>query len=342
MKLQIPTAIVLSIFIAACNFENGKTSKWVSEPSSERNAQVNSPNTPVEPPALVVATMNRLYNDSQNNCREVHTDEPRGHYYCSGILIRGVSDGDYPPWSHGPGAIQTGASSYSWIRHDLDLPLPYEPLIRPAGFILRNPAYGAHNRLFAIDAGFICLYPFDNQTSGNTRHKGCGLKGPSIQAVFPQPVAHHHNASNAWGSCESINVTTLDSWLQLYKLHLMDGSNYHKEQCSWNVDNQAGWNNAIAGFNIIRKDYPAHVYGWNELLLNIVDDGSVLKKYMAAFYYAPELNPEPGEATPLEVARTFQRKLNANGYTVPILLLDFTSPSTHRFSYHPEDQAIPQ
>lgn len=308
-----------------------------SKPATPIHASALTP--PVERPEVVAATLNRLYNDTQNNCREVGSNEPRGHYYCSGVLIRGVDDGNYPPWSHSPGSLQQGSSSYSWIRQDVyPKDLNRNALFRAQGFILRNPAYGAENRLFAIDAGFMCLFPFDGETGAYPFHKGCAVRKPGVQAVYPQPEARHHNAIDAWGSCENSNVRTLAQWYAYYKTHFVY-SPRQRAQCSWNVDNQLGWNNAIAAFNTLQEQ---DTYKWNELLLNVVDDGSVLKKYIAAFYYSHDIRLYPGDPEALEAARTFQRKLNENGYTVPIIMLDFSAPPAQRFSYHPEDQAIAQ
>jgi len=340
MNSKVSAIILLTLpaFIAACNIDTASSPQLPikSEPAPSTPVKKISP---IESPEVVVATLNRLYSDSQNNCREVGTNEPRGHYYCSGVLIRGVNDGDYPPWSHSPGSIQQGSSSYSWIRQDIyPKDVDRNALLRAQGFILRNPAYGAENRLFAIDAGFMCLFPFDGETGAYPFHKGCAVREPGIQAVYPQPEARHHNAIDAWGSCENSNVRTLAQWYAYYKTHFVNIPR-HRAQCSWNVDNQQGWNNAIAAFNTLQEQ---DGYNWNELLLNVVDDGSVLKKYIAAFYYSHDIRLYPGDPAALEAARTFQRKLNENGYTVPIVMLDFSAPPAQRFSYHPEDQAIAQ
>jgi hypothetical protein len=333
------TLIFTAALIAACHSDSVTSPQLPSVSTPDVTRPDKTPNTPVERPEVVVATLNRLYNDTQNNCREVTTNEPRGHYYCSGVLVRGVRDGDFPPWSHSPINIAKGSSSYSWIRHDIPPKATHiEPLLRAQGFILRNPMYGAQNRLFAIDVGFICLFPFDGEVDAYPFHKGCAVRKPGIQAIYPQPEAKHHNAVHAWGSCEDSNIRTLAQWYAYYDTHFVEFPP-QRAQCSWNVDNPLGWDNAIAAFNVLHE---RGEYSWNELLLTVVDDGSVLKKYIAAFYYTHDVNLYPGDPEALEAARSFQRKLNANGYTVPILLLDFDAPPAQRFSYHPEDQAIAQ
>ena len=279
-----------------------------------------SRDTPVQSPDRVVASMNRLYNDSNNKCLEAGTQEPRGHYYCSGITIRVVSSGDYPPWSHSPNVIETGSSSYSWIRHDYQT----ERLLYPAGFILRNPLEGATEGLQALENGFMCLYPFDAITGTNSVHKGCGLKKTNIiQAIYPQPTTNSNNAAHAWGSCEAMGVTTRTAWEEFFLKH-SDLIHGERTLCSWNIESQSGWNNAIASHANFYSQLPVT----NELLLEIKDDGTMLKKYIAAFFYDPANKPGEG----LENARTFQTKLNAGGYTVPILRIDFTAPQ-HKDSH---------
>ncbi|TDV69870.1 hypothetical protein [Pseudomonas sp. LP_7_YM] len=275
-------------------------------------------------PEEVVASLNRLYNDDQKDCREIGTDLPRGHYYCSGLLIRATSDGDYLPWTSSPGAIAQGGAAFSWIRKDMHP----GTMLNPSGFILRNAKEGERYGLPGYDAGLICLYPFDASTSGNMRHNGCGRQGskPTTQAVYPQPGVPHRNAAYAWGSCEDIGIRTVAEWVE-YTGDLQAGDTHN--QCSWNVDSQTGWNNALA----IAPLYPSLDFIWNELIMATVDDGYSLKDYIpAVFLYAP--SREEG----LEAARNFQRKLAANGNTVPIVRLDYQARQP--FSYHVEDQAI--
>jgi hypothetical protein len=90
----------------------------------------------VQPPDVILAAMNRNYNESQNNCLERGSNLPRGHYYCSGVLVRTVNDGNFDPWMSSPNAIAIGATSYAWIRKDVR----NTTLFHPAGFVLRNKA----------------------------------------------------------------------------------------------------------------------------------------------------------------------------------------------------------
>ncbi|HEY0287852.1 MAG TPA: hypothetical protein VGC62_12715 [Pseudomonas sp.] len=282
---------------------------------------------PVQTPEQVLATTNALYNSINNNCRETDTNEPRGDYYCSGVLLRTVNDGNYLPWSHSPNAISMGASSYSWMRQDVG----NTSLLHPAGFILRNTVEGNTHNLPAIDSGFICLYPIDGLTGGNLNHNGCGMPG-SVAELLPQPQAKHRNQHFAWGSCEAMGITTLEAWNRFYLDHLIPFP-WTQVQCSWNVDSQSAWRNAVSSYATFSE---SNGYIWNEMMLAVTDDGSMLKENISAFFY------DVSKSDGLNNARTFQTKLNANGYNVPILRLNFTAPAATRFSYAAQDQAIPQ
>lgn len=90
----------------------------------------------------------------------------------------------------------------------------------------------------------------------------------------------------------------------------------------------------------------------NELMLknaSATNDGSENMKYIDAFIYdvnATQNFATRGDQAPpkpengLNSARNFQKKLQAQGYSVPILRLDFTKPAEQRFSYIATDQAI--
>lgn len=276
-------------------------------------------------PAQVVASLNRLYNDvQQNDCREIGTNLPRGHYYCSGIIIRATEDGDYLPWTFSPGAVAQGAASFSWIRRDMHPAV----MFRPSGFVVRTVKEAEQTGLPGYDAGMICLYPLDASTSGNRGHNGCAVRQPSVHVFYPQPDVPHRNAAYAWGSCEDIGVTTLGDWLG-YTGDMQGGAT--EDQCSWNADSQSGWNNAIA----TPVHYPDLSFIWNELLMATVDDGYSLKNYIPAVYLAAS-----SLETGLEPARNFQRKLAAHGNQVPIVRLDLQAAQP--FSYHEEDQVIAQ
>lgn len=284
----------------------------------------------VQPPVSVLEAMNRNYGESQRNCLEYGSSLPRGHYYCSGVLLRTVDDGNFNPWNYSPAAIALGATSYSWIRQDVNNRILYHP----AGFILRNKAEANALGLRALETGFVCLYPFDAGTLANlNNHQGCGIR-PAIATQAINTLSPHRELKNnnpyGWGSCDGVGVTTAGQWNNYLIAH---GTTLDR-QCSWNIESQSGWNAMVAS----RPTFPQYANTWNEIMLNnkAGDNGDSLKPFIAAFFY------DVTRGGGLQAARNFQTKLNANGYNVPILRLDFSTPSAQRFFYVEADQAVPQ
>ncbi|MCD5980960.1 hypothetical protein [Pseudomonas quasicaspiana] len=280
-------------------------------------------NRAVQPPDVILAAMNRNYNENQNNCLERGSNLPRGHYYCSGVLVRTVNDGAFDPWMSSPNAIAIGATSYAWIRKDVR----NTRLYHPAGFILRNKTEAIAGNLPGLETGFICLYPFDAGTGADQTHQGCGRR--ALRVSFPTNNPRHNNSAYAWGSCETSGIITVAQW----DAHFESVAQNRGRQCSWNVDSQAAWNAMIAS----HAKYTTHTSIWNEIMLNNpADNGAGLPKYIAAFFY--DVSLPAGKL----IAQTFQRKLNAAGYVVPILKLSFLAPDASRFAYDPADQVVPQ
>ncbi|WP_330905688.1 hypothetical protein [Dyella sp.] len=211
-------------------------------------------------------------------------------------------------------------------------------LLRQAGFILRNAREAGARGLPAVDAGFMCLFAIDGSTAAGRPlpHYGCEHRKDVLPVNFPQPSAMHRNIEFAWGQCEAAGILTHEQWVDFRQGYPDTESSW--AQCSWNVDRPEAWDHAILEhrlYGAIAEDF----YIWNELLLRITDDGSMLKDKIAAFFYDPNFKYEEGESLPQ--AQNFQRKLDAHGYQVPVLRVDFKAPASQRFSYHPEDQVIP-
>lgn len=282
----------------------------------------------IEKPEVVVEDLNRLYKDNQDNCKEVGSGEPRGTYYCSGVIVRGVSDGDYLPWTFGPLSILNGGASFSWIRHDV----PFIKLWKPAGLILRNRAVAAGNGLPAIDTGFICIFPTDGQTGGNPNHGGCGLyKGPPD--AHPQPDANHLNVANAWGQCEALGVQTVSDWVAFYE-STSDNPLWRK-QCSWNIDSQSGWSNAITLYAMYYQN-PYH-YVHNEMVLRVPSAEFNVRDEITAFFYSQYSD---GTIEGLKESQSFQQKAFMGRRIIPIVRISATN-ALPTFSYFPQDQAVP-
>lgn len=288
----------------------------------------------MQKPADVLADVIKNYNETITNCKEYGgTGRDRGHYYCSGVLVRTVDDGNFNPWMYSPTSLLIGASSYSWLRQDVH----QTTLYHPAGFILRNRIDAVARDIPGLQTGFICLYPFDASTSTSNGHQGCGYRGKTVEEAMkgketrPGGVIRpdDDNTAYAWGSCEGMNITTASGWNN----HFNSVTQQTPRQCSWNIDSQHGWNNML----VSRRAFPAlEATAWNEILLNNYGDGGQMPKYIAAYFY--DVDKTGG----LTIAQHFQTKMNNAGFNVPILRLNFKAAAANRFSYVAADQAVPQ
>jgi hypothetical protein len=281
------------------------------------------PASQLQKPAQVLADVNTNYKETTTNCREYGSNLPRGHYYCSGVILRTVDNGNFNPWIYSPTSIAIGATSYTWLRRGVI----QTRLYHPAGFILRNRIDAITHDLPGLGTGFICLYPFDASTSTTNGHQGCGNRGKQAFKSRQARLADDSSAY-AWGSCEGMGITTATQWDQ----HFQSIGQVTSRQCSWNVDSQHGWNNMIAS----RGDFPQLKSVWNELMLNNYGDGTQMPKYIAAYFY------DVSRAGGLDAARNFQVRMNNAGYNVPILRLNFANAGGDLFSYNAADQAVAQ
>ncbi|MFJ4392096.1 DUF2599 domain-containing protein [Pseudomonas soli] len=311
-------------------------------------------------PQQTAARLNRNYNDTTHACKEPDTGAPRGHYYCSGVTVRMVDDGPFNPWDYSPYAIDTGATSFSWIRSDLST----NRLIRPAGFVLRTPMDARALGAPVMETGFTCIYSFDGFTGPERKWYGCGVFGkenlPANHQANSATVPANRNAALAWGSCDSLDVNDADIWRTKWsgvRPTLFDQTNrIQVRQCSWNAEQPGDWQAMIdvhqnPGTQF--KDNFARKELLNEFLLrNATDtsDGSARLPYIDAFVWDPNstyvanTRGDTRKARPtvgLKPAQSFQAKLYAQGYAVPILRMDFKKPAAERFSYVAEDQVIP-
>ncbi len=301
-------------------------------------------------PLETLKRINHNYNTLKNACAEPDTGAARGLYYCSGVTLRMVNDGPFNPWDYSPYAIRIGATSYSWIRKDLSTRI----LIHPAGFILRTPSDAAALNLPVKEQGFTCIYAFDGGTGPERKWYGCGFFDSREPPRAAQGTMNNRNAALAYGTCAEAGVTTAKQWTQKYT-GLMKGPIQYG-QCSWNAEKPSDWNAMIRVHEsrpaTTSKDPFAFSAQVNEFMLKnatATHDGSDNMKYIDAFIYnvnstqnfatrGDQAPPKPENG--LNSARNFQKKLKAQGYSVPILRLDFTKPAEQRFSYVAADQAI--
>ncbi|WP_277760941.1 DUF2599 domain-containing protein [Pseudomonas sp. A34-9] len=305
---------------------------------------------PLLDPQDTLKRINHNYNTLKQECQEPDTGAPRGLYYCSGVTLRMVNDGPFNPWDYSPYAVKIGATSYSWIRKDLSTKI----LIHPAGLILRTPTDAAALNLPVKEQGFTCIYAFDGGTGPERKWYGCGFFDSREPPRAAQGVMNNRNAALAYGTCAEAGVTTAEQWTQKYT-GLMKGPIQYG-QCSFNAEIPSDWHAMIRVHEsrptTTNKDPFAYSAQVNEFMLKnatATNDGSENMKYIDAFIYnvnstqnfatrGDQAPPKPENG--LNSARNFQKKLQAQGYSVPILRLDFTKPAEQRFSYVAADQAI--
>jgi len=270
----------------------------------------------------IAALFNKNYNENTDSCIQYGTGQVRGYYWCSGVVLRTVDNGNFDPWVPSPQALDFRATSFSWIRHDVGT----DNLYLRAGFILLSLAdviaqtvpgtYGLSQ--------FKCIYPFDAWTTRTMKrgYFGCDFEGGEVGS----PIA-----DSPWGSCDNLlKYTSSAQWDDNFRRHGQISYN----QCSWNADNPQGWRNMIAS----RKNFSGQS-SWNELMFrngghqsDQSDYTEVVRKGITAFFYQSHRGGSLAEA------QTFQRKLSASGRRVPILKLDFSAPAASRFQYIAADQ----
>ncbi|WP_341962226.1 DUF2599 domain-containing protein [Pseudomonas sp. RC10] len=301
-------------------------------------------------PQATAQRLNDSYNRTVNDCKEPDTGATRGHYYCSGVTLRMVNDGPFLPWTYSPYALQTGATSWTWIRKDLSISV----LAHPAGFVLNTPADAQALGLPALDKGWTCIYTFDGFTGPDRNWYGCGPFNDKSFAPPTQPSTQNKNEEWAFGTCALQNVTNAEQWKQKYPGGPQQP--IQTTQCSWNAEVPAQWDAMIAAHEArattTASDYFAERKYFNEFMLKNLpgSDGSEMKRYIAAIIYLPTgaqnfgVRGDNGKAAAqqsgIDNARRFQLKLYQEGYAVPVLRIDFSKPAQQRFSYNPVDQFV--
>ncbi|MEN8641636.1 DUF2599 domain-containing protein [Pseudomonas sichuanensis] len=270
---------------------------------------------------------------SDTPCLEVKTNAPRGHYYCSGTLVRGVGGSGYKPWDYSVSAEKLRSTSYSWIRSDVRV----SSLAYSAGFILRSPSDAISTGVQPLDVGWRCLYAFSSNTSERYAN-GCNYK--VFKPGIVQKVLANRNSGFAYGTCQALGVETVAKWNALI---LKRGKRAPTAHCSWNPEVPAYWDNVIVIYNEMMKKYPARPFV-NELLLANLStsrDGSKLLPYIDAFFYDFNKSVKGGKGeVSLSDARVWQCDYKKEtGNLIPILRLDFKAAASQRFSYVEADQA---
>jgi hypothetical protein len=281
----------------------------------------------------ITALINKNYNEDTTSCTQYGTGKARGYYFCTGVLLRTTDNGNFPPWESSALALDLRATSYTWIRHDLNTTALY----KRAGFILLSPADVLAQAVPGIaypsykgsgDPVVKCVYPFDAWTTrqGTDRnYYACDYENTGTGS----PVAEL-----PWGSCDNKEGFTLATQ---YENQLAATGYQHWRQCSWNADSASGWRNMIASHNKLVNGNPLSY--WNEVMLanfghspNLPAWNDLMRQWVVAFFY------DVSKAGGLSDAQAFQRKMAATGKRVPIVRLNFTAAAAQRFQFQQADQ----
>jgi len=272
----------------------------------------------------IAALFNQNYNEDTSSCIDYDTGAVRGYYWCTGVVLRTVDNGNFDPWVPSPQALEFRATSFSWIRHDVDT----NNLYLKAGFILLSLADLVAQTVPGIHGAteFKCIYPFDAWTTRvmSRAHFGCDFEGTGLGLP---------DLTQSWGSCDDLlKYSTSAQWDDNFRRN----NQISYSQCSWNADNPQGWRNMIAS----RKNFTGQS-SWNEMMLHNfghttgeAEMREVVRLWVTAFFY------QSHRAGSLADAQAFQRKLAATGKRVPILKLDFSAPAASRFQYIAADQVV--
>lgn len=264
----------------------------------------------------IAALFNKNYNEITSSCIQYGTGTVRGYYFCTGVLVRTVDNGDFNPWEASPSSIQLQGISFSWIRHDVIS----TQLYHRAGFVVLSPADAIASAVPGITAmdEIKCLYPLDAWTTRtmNRSRGGCDDEGTGLG--WPSTIA--------WGSCEQRHsVTTAAQWDTYFRAK----GQVNYLQCSWAADNPQAWRNMISSRPVFANR------DWTEVMIRVANAplwNSYMRNWVTAFFFDPSRSSAQADA------QTFQRKLSATGKRVPILRLNLSNPATSRFQYVVSDQ----
>ncbi|WP_248918957.1 hypothetical protein [Pseudomonas entomophila] len=272
----------------------------------------------------VASRLNTRYRNTVNRCTYAQrSDYPA--YYCNGIIIRSVDNGDFDPWIPSPTARNLGGISFSYFRLDSNVTNFY----RNAGFIF-FPQREAYAQGRAID--FLCIYAYDGWTfAGERRVAGCGLRTRALPGSDPS-------------SCVDQGATTVQGWYNHVRT-----INHNSFQCSLSTRDA----NQFAVSYQVRNNPPADIRDrvrapWNEMMAAMWvrpdeplppttkrsgEIGTQLP--IEAFFY------RTNSTTSLNDARAFQQKYkDRTNLWVPIIALDLGQVRGYPFRYNAADQAV--
>lgn len=107
--------------------------------------------------------LNRRYTQTPVSC-----PDGKPSYYCSGVTLRGTTNGNFDPWDPSPNALRKGSQSFTYMRLDTRITALY----RNSGFIFLAPQQWSDKNQ---KPEYLCSFPHDAWTDQVGRPaKGCG------------------------------------------------------------------------------------------------------------------------------------------------------------------------
>jgi hypothetical protein len=238
--------------------------------------------------------LNTRYADVLNRC-----DDQMPAYHCSGVIVRGVADGNFDPWNPSSSAARLGAQSFSFVRADANMKQTFVA----SGYVLSTPSEAIKQNK---PLHYLCVYPYNAGTSNMTPlGKGCNA------AATTQPLP-----GDDLSTCAGKNATTVEAWLAYTK---------NNAQCSLSVQDPAQFMTLLG----VRAASPANT-AHNEFLIETWRQDMPAELPLQGFFYTAQ--------NALSAARNFQTKFKARtGEWLPVLRLDLNQSAP--FAYDHGDQS---
>lgn len=121
----------------------------------------------------IAADLNRRYTETPVSC-----PDGKPSYYCSGVTLRGTTNGNFDPWDPSPNALRKGSQSFTYMRLDTRITALY----RNSGFIFLAPQQWSDKNQ---KPEYLCSFPHDAWTDQVGRPaKGCGSLTRDSQSLL--------------------------------------------------------------------------------------------------------------------------------------------------------------
>jgi hypothetical protein len=105
----------------------------------------------------VAARLNARFTDIPSSCPGSPGEADNPPYYCSGLLTRGTTVGNFHAWNPSPSSDKGKSVSFTWLRKDYSTP----QVVWPQGFVMAPMSTPSAHTL-----KLNCIYPFDAGTTG--------------------------------------------------------------------------------------------------------------------------------------------------------------------------------